>query len=286
MNLSIYPTASDFLAATHSALEAQESANNLMYGLALRLDNHPERIKAAPYFAVVHEGEGLLVAALMTPPFNLVVLSCDPTGGQPAFNLVVRDLLANGVPVPGVIGPTTAALAFARAWQAATAQDFSLVFHERVYELRAVSESPHPGGWMRPALPGDLDLCARWLVAFQEEAVPLERQSLAEAHEGMSQRIADWDIYLWEDGVPVALAGRTRPTPHGWTIGPVYTPPEQRRKGYATALTAELSQLILDAGKQFVTLFTDLANPTSNSIYQKIGFRPVCDFDLYRFSRI
>jgi predicted GNAT family acetyltransferase len=81
----------------------------------------------------------------------------------------------------------------------------------------------------------------------------------------------------------VALAGRNRSTPHGYCIGPVFTPPQFRGRGYATALTAALSQALLEGGKQFTALFTDLANPTSNSIYQKIGYRPLCDFDEYRF---
>lgn len=283
MKIRRFQTATDFLSIVRAALEANEAANNLMYGLALRLENHPERVQTPPYFSAV-TGEGrLAAAALMTPPYNLVVLA-DEDRADAAFDLVVSDLLAGDQPVPGVFGPAAAALAFARAWQRAAGQDFRLAYHERVFELRAVQAHERPAGWMRAALATDLEICARWLWDFQAEAIPEERQSLDDAREAMRQRIAEGDIYLWEDGVPVALAGRTRPTPHGWTIGPVYTPPERRRKGYATALTAGLSQLILDAGKQFVSLFTDLANPVSNSIYQKIGFRPVCDFDMYRFA--
>ncbi len=79
------------------------------------------------------------------------------------------------------------------------------------------------------------------------------------------------------------MAGKSRPTAHGISVGPVYTPPSLRGRGYATALVAELSQHLLDSGYQFTTLFTDLANPTSNSIYQKIGYQPVCDFTEYAF---
>jgi predicted GNAT family acetyltransferase len=79
------------------------------------------------------------------------------------------------------------------------------------------------------------------------------------------------------------MASRTRRTRHGSTVSLVYTPPDQRRKGYATACVAALSQIILDSGKDFCTLFTDLANPTSNDIYIKIGYVPLGDFTLYRF---
>lgn len=285
MNLTNYSNPAEFLSAVRPALEAAEAANNLMYGLALRLENHPEQIRTPPYFAAVHSGANLVAAALMTPPNNLIVFSVQPASSRPAFDLVAQNLRAGEWPVPGVLGPNEPALAFAQAWQALTGEAFNLDMHERVYELRAVTPPPHPGGIFRPALEADLELCARWLYDFHHEAVPMEPFDLAEAHQTVRQKIADWDFYLWDADGPVALAGRTRPTPHGWTVGPVYTPPEHRRKGYATALTAELSQLLLDTGKPFVTLFTNLANPVSNSIYQKIGYRPVCDFDMYRFRK-
>ncbi len=90
--------------------------------------------------------------------------------------------------------------------------------------------------------------------------------------------------YVWEDdGSVVSLVGAGGETPHGIRIGPVYTPPERRSRGYASSLTAAASQDQLDRGRQFVFLFTDLANPTSNKIYRAIGYEPVCDVDQYRF---
>jgi predicted GNAT family acetyltransferase len=88
---------------------------------------------------------------------------------------------------------------------------------------------------------------------------------------------------LWEHDEPVSLAGYGGPTPSGIRIGPVYTPPELRGRGYATVLTAELSRLLLQGGRRFCFLFTDLANPTSNSIYQRIGYRPVADVNQWAF---
>jgi hypothetical protein len=91
-------------------------------------------------------------------------------------------------------------------------------------------------------------------------------------------------MYVWVNGgKPVSMVCHTGPTPHGIRVSFVYTPPEQRRKGYASACTAALSRRLLDAGYQFCFLFTDLGNPTSNHIYQDIGYRPVCDVDEYRF---
>ncbi|MCA1588626.1 MAG: GNAT family N-acetyltransferase [Chloroflexi bacterium] len=91
--------------------------------------------------------------------------------------------------------------------------------------------------------------------------------------------------YVWEDeGEVVSLVGTGGETPNGIRIGPVYTPPERRGRGYASSLTAAASQDQLERGRRFVFLFTDLSNPTSNKIYQAIGYRPVCDVDQYLFT--
>ena len=94
----------------------------------------------------------------------------------------------------------------------------------------------------------------------------------------------DGGFLLWEDGgEPVSAAGWGGPTPNGIRIGPVYTPPELRGRGYATALTAELSQRLLDEGRRFCFLFTDLANPTSNGIYERIGYVRVAESAMVAF---
>jgi uncharacterized protein len=95
--------------------------------------------------------------------------------------------------------------------------------------------------------------------------------------------IADDRVYLWDHGEPVTKVAKARSTTHGITVNLVYTPSSHRRRGYATSAVAHLSQLLLDEGYDFCTLFTDMANPTSNRNYQKIGYRPVMDYLQYRF---
>jgi predicted GNAT family acetyltransferase len=90
-------------------------------------------------------------------------------------------------------------------------------------------------------------------------------------------------MYLWDDGAPVSMCGISGPTPHGIRIGPVYTPPPSRGRGYASNLVAAASQRALDAGRRSVFLLTDLANPTSNDIYESIGYERVRDVDQYLF---
>ena len=98
--------------------------------------------------------------------------------------------------------------------------------------------------------------------------------------------ITGGQVFVWEHhGEPVSMAIKTRPIAHSITVSGVYTPPEYRRQGYATALVARLSQHLLDSGYKFINLFTDLGNPTSNSIYRKIGYHPVCDFRMVSFSQ-
>lgn len=289
MNLLIFPNATAFLSVTRASLDLNEAANNLMYGLALRLESKPEAFQRPPYkwppfLAAVTDEGGLAAAALMTPPYNFLVFSPRPEAeAQPAWELLADALQAQGLHPPGTLGPCVAALAFARTWSRRTGMPFRLGMSERVYELRRVIAPPHPGGALRLAGEADLDLLAGWVHAFWLEAVPREAQTREDARRVASYKVADGDFHLWDDGGPVALAGRSRKTPHGYCIGPVYTPPERRRRGYASAATAALSQLLLDSGAEFTCLFTDLSNPTSNSIYQKIGYRGLGDFNEYVF---
>ena len=284
MEIQTFAAAGPFLEAMRPAFEAEEALNNLMYGLVLRLVAFPERIKATPYYALVREEGVVQLAALMTPPNNLLLYARGNIAQEDSLGLLVENLAGGGWSIPGVLGPNMAAQAFAQAWQARSGAAARLAVRERAFELREVIPPPWPAGGMRLARAEDLDLLAGWMVDFRAEAAPHDPFSLEEALEAVGYKITDQDLYLWEDGQAVTMVGRSRPTPHGYCIGPVYTPRPFRGRGYASALTARASQLQLEGGKQFTALFTDLSNPTSNSIYQKIGYRPVCDFDLYRFS--
>jgi hypothetical protein len=119
-----------------------------------------------------------------------------------------------------------------------------------------------------------------WFQDFVDEAIPSFEEDAERLVEGSLNRQS---VYLWEDGVPVSFACGSKSLPSAARIGPVYTPPEYRRKGYATACVAALSQQLLERGCHSCFLFTDLANPTSNYIYKTIGYRPVCDWHDYSF---
>jgi predicted GNAT family acetyltransferase len=279
VKLARHQTAAAFLVSAQAALEQHEAANNLIVSIAVRLKEHPDRIKTPPYLATVERDGNLLAAAIMTPPQRVIIHaeSADPA----PLRLLADDLIAGSWAVPGDIGAAEIARAFAEVWAEVTGQRPQLKMHQRVYELRQVIHPSSVPGNLRVAVEADITLVAGWLDAFHQELgmeigadTPTERAR---------QRIDERVMFIWEDGQPVSLAGRSRHSTHGVCIGPVYTPPEVRRRGYAGACVAALSQQMLDAGWAFCTLFADLANLTSNSVYQRIGYRPVCDFDEYVF---
>jgi predicted GNAT family acetyltransferase len=148
--------------------------------------------------------------------------------------------------------------------------------------LRRVNPpEPLVPGALRVATEADLPLMSEWVWGFIQDA---GLEGTAEgAREIAEMRIADRDLFIWDDRGPVSTVTKTRHSTHGIVVSLVYTPPAHRNRGYASAAVAALSQQLLDAGWEFCALFTDLANPTSNSIYQKVGYQSVADFDEYIF---
>lgn len=245
------------------------------------------RLRPPIYLALVTEGRAVLAVALRTPPFNVVLsLFADSAPEEAIAAALVSDLRAvYGDALPGVIGPKPETAAVARAWQHATGQTPHLNLAERIYQLETVIPPTGVSGVLRRATEADRPLLEAWLEAFDAEAMAPGDHMDAATWVTNALTVPTRGAVLWQDGGrPVSLAGYGNPTPHGIRIGPVYTPPELRGHGYASALVAALSQRLLDEGRQFCFLYTDLANPISNSIYQKVGYRPVTDVDMYRFT--
>lgn len=273
----------EFLAAAGDFLGAREAEHNLLFGIASWVRASPELLIEGPAtFATVTDADGGIAAAtLRTPPHNQVLSWIDELDAVDALVESLRD-----EPLPGMLGPTEPAARFAASWTDATGQPARLQIAERIFRLERVipPERPAPGTW-RVADDRDRDLIARWLVEFSDEAIP-ELPPLPDPVATADRWVAQVGRigYVWEDaGEVVSLVGAGGETPNGIRIGPVYTPPQRRNRGYASSLTAAASQDQLDRGRRFVFLFTDLSNPTSNKIYQAIGYEPVCDVDMYGF---
>jgi predicted GNAT family acetyltransferase len=146
----------------------------------------------------------------------------------------------------------------------------------RLYLLgELTAPSPAPAGAARIATAADLDLLLAWFVDFSEEV----GDPVINAQRAVVDRLDYGGLTLWEvDGTPVSMAGITRLLEgDGIRIGPVYTPKPLRGRGYAAAATAAACRTAFDRGAREVSLFTDLANPTSNALYQRLGFRPLGD---------
>jgi len=274
-----YGKVEEFLADTRARLEENEAANSLLLGICDGLlEEHEEGPE--PHFAALLDEAGPVLAAAMTPPHNIVLSTAEGDVPQAATSLA-HDLQREAWALPGVLGPAEVAGPFAAAWTGRSDVPHGTHMQTRVYELRAVVHPRGVPGHFRKAREDDVPCVAEWMFAFHAEAV--ESCGEDEARRLAERRIAAGEAHLWEDGRPVSLASRVRTTRRGAMISNVYTPPALRRRGYATACVAALSQALLDSGWEFCALFADLANPQSNSIYQKIGYRGICDFTEYRF---
>jgi len=281
VQLTRHETAGDFLARAGDFLTAREAEHNLILGISSRLQREPILYGEPAYLATV-EDEGRVIGVTMrTPPHNLILSEIDD---EAAIAVVLEDAREVFGTIPGVVGPKAPVAEFAELWQEATGTEAQLEIAQRCFRAEHVKAPPDVSGAMRVYEGRDRELAVEWMDAFVAEALHgPEPESSAEF---VDRRTEDPDggLVIWDDGEAVSMAGFGGRTPNGIRIGPVYTPTELRGRGYASALTAALTQRLLDEGRQFCFLFTDLANPTSNSIYQRIGYRPVSDVDLWRFS--
>jgi uncharacterized protein len=278
MELRRFDAVGDFLSVAEPFLVEREAEHNLMLGVASSLTEAPEAYDGPPYLAVVIDGDGVVAAAIRTPPFRLVLSEIDDSQ---AIKFLAADTLTDEL--PGVLGPVEHVRAFVGARTALGGPHGTLEMSERIYRLTEVQPIPSVAGNARPATLDDRDLVIAWLEAFRREALGETEPGsvVADADRWLARRWRSLD--LWEDGGVVSLVGSGARTPNGIRIGPVYTPPGARRRGYASALVAAVSQAALDAGCRFCFLFTDLDNPTSNHIYQSIGYQAVRDVEAYTF---
>jgi uncharacterized protein len=274
MRLEEHADAAAFLEAAAPVLDADEARHNLIYGICSTLIEAPHTYHDA-HLWTVDEGEPL-AAAVLTPPFNIVV--AQPRADE-ALSFLARRL-RDRVDLPGVTGALPEADVFADAWGAAR----RLRMSQGIYAARKV-ELPRVPGAARRATPVDRDVVVGWLHAFGAEALPDDAPHL-DLEQAFERRVHSEHagFFLWEDGgEPVSLCGCGGRTPHGIRIGPVYTPPELRGRGYGSAVTAHVTKEQLEAGRDYCFLYTDLSNPTSNKVYVDIGYERVCNSAEYAF---
>jgi predicted GNAT family acetyltransferase len=283
MQVIHYTDADAFYKRAESYLMPYEAEHNLTFGLLGNLRRDPARFPDA-LMRLVEDDGAIQLVALRTNQERGLILSLSIS--TEALALLAQDLHASGVTLHGSNGPSDESAAFAEAWTRLTGVSHRVAMRLRTFKLEQVNPVTGVSGHLRRAAPSDRELLVEWEIAFRREAFGTPDVDRAEIERFVDEQLTSSvrGLYVWEDGgVPVSIAGYAGPTPHGIRIGPVYTPPENRGKGYASACTAGLSQRLLDEGREFCFLFTDLANPTSNHIYQEIGYQPVCDFIEYHY---
>ena len=262
----LHPTGRAFLDRAGPWLLRSEAEHSLVLGVAgaLDADAHP-----SPFLATVEDGGGVVGAALRTPPHKLV-LTRTPAGALPAL----ADAVERFGPLPAALGPPDVAEAFGREWAGRHGVEARPGMRQRVFRATALVPSPRPAdGGARPARGDDLGTVAGWLAAFQDEAGSGRSDARAQA----ARLIGAGDVLLWDHAGPVSMAATVARSPTGARVGAVYTPPGLRGRGFATAVVAALTRRLLADGRRFCSLYTDLANPTSNAIYERLGYRPVAD---------
>jgi len=239
----------------------------------LRLSGPSAFGDSPPLFGWHESADGALDGAFLQTPPHPVLVATLPLGS--AGSLV--DLLIAEAALPGAVNVTAQdATSCLGAWTAVSGGGGTVTLRTRLFRLGAlVPPEPTPSGAARVADQADRELLIHWHDAFGAEAHGAIHE---DAEATVTDRLSHRGLVLWETGgEPVAMAGLTRAVAGVVRVGAVYTPPEHRRRGYGGAITTAASQAALDSGAVAVVLFTDLANPTSNALYQRLGYRPVGD---------
>ena len=268
--------ASELISLSGAYLEQNESENNRSLGYAYRLaeDSDNYASESLVLLSILEHGKAVGVA-IMIPPYNMI-LSRLGTSVETAVAHLVRHLREIDVQISGIIGPAAEAQAFSECWvEGMLDVSARISMRMRIFEARSVASLPLSPGKLRLARQEDHSLMAKWIADYSEAiGKPL---NFDDAKSWAEKCIKNQQLHIWEINRPVSIANVARPTRNGIAIHTVYTPPEHRNKGYATSSVLLLTQKMLTDRYSFCCLYTDLANPTSNSIYTKIGYVPVGD---------
>ena len=259
-----------FLERAEPFLLRAEVENNLLLGII-----RTRSFREEAYIATVDNDDVVVACAVRTPPYKAVISSAD----RPALACLVTDLAEKYPDLAQVHGPEPAVAQFADLWAERTGVPSIQTTRHRLFAIQKAPDVPAAtAGKLRAATERDLTTIVAWLTAFIAEALPGDPTDPKKA---AAEAIKTRSLFVWDDGQAVSMAGWSGRTPRGVRVIFVYTPPEFRGRGYATACVAELTRRLLHEGLAYCCLYADQSNPESNRIYQKIGYLPVGDSSDY-----
>ena len=284
MDLEFFTDPAEFLAVVGDHLAADPVLGTVVATVATREAGESARGTAPPtdrphWYAAARDDGAVVGVAMRTAPHPLFLLPIpDPPPPQLAGALHAR-----GERVEGANGALPAARVFADETSRLAGGSVRVVMHTRLFELDELIPPPTPPGHLRPVTEEEAELALDWFRAFHVDADEQAGRRPGDGHgetsfdiDDVLVRVRGERLWFWDDGGPVHLSGSNVPAYGVVRVGPVYTPKQHRGRGYAGAAVAEISRRIVAGGAR-ACLFTDQANPTSNRLYEALGYRRVVD---------
>ncbi|MEK4714056.1 MULTISPECIES: GNAT family N-acetyltransferase [Sporosarcina] len=274
MEFRRYQDVQKFALKAEPVLGKREDVYSLFFGVL-------QAIKAGryekPFMATIEEEGQVLALFQMTYPHPLNLIFTDESRLEECMDLLIRNLLELKIEISSIIGLKPWAFLFSKKWEVKTSVYPQLMMDQGLYRLDNIDETLEhsPGSW-RLANTDDCSLIEMWFNLFEEDAgLPLT--AVEDVKSRVASFVAEQEVFLWEDnGKVVSMMKKARPTNHGVTVSLVFTPKEERKKGYARTMVAAGTKELLKK-YDFCVLYTDLMNPTANKIYQEIGYKRIAD---------
>ena len=283
MKVEFYDDVNRFNELVFPFLLKYEAENNLLFSILNVLKEDLYRYgDKKPILTFITENDNIKLVSIRTPPHKQILSYTD---NLQSIDVLTDVLIKKNIDIPGVLGFKEGAEKFVKLWCEKKGIKSKLINNERIYKLEHVEETTLGKKKFVKATKSNENIVLQWAKKFMLEAFPERSQEMIEqSMKRLKKAILKGKIYLLLDNnKPVSMAQKAGRTPNGNSVNFVYTPPTLRRRGYATECVAKLSKEILKEGNKFCFLFTDLKNPTSNSIYQKVGYRSVIDVDEFQF---
>lgn len=277
MQIKFSPNISDYMEKVENLLMEKEACNHLLLGL---MHYYQTTLSKDIYLGYITENSDVVYAFMQTPLNHWILADIDHVDEHIIKNLALY-LYKRGMKVPGIQGPTWVAKVFVKEWLLLKKTKARLHKNELVYRINKQKKSVYAHELVK-ATNKEHGLVKKWLIHFGKETN--ETITDIRASQMATKYIENGSLYFWfVNGEPVSMANQSQKTKHGVTINAVYTPDIHKGNGYATNLVATLSQKLLEEGNKFCCLLADKDNPTSNYVYQKVGYEVVGESVVYWF---